>query len=129
MSWQPSPLEEQRLEKLGRLREAGIDPYPLRAERSHTTAAAVAAFEAAPEGEAVVATVCGRLMSIRDMGKSVFADVADESGRLQLFLRRDDVGEEGHAHFKKLLDLGDFVQATGEIFRTRAGEILSLIHI
>ncbi len=123
MSWQPNPLEEQRLEKLGRLRQAGIDPYPLRAERSHTTAAAVAAFEAAPEGEAVVATVCGRLMSIRDMGKSVFADVADESGRLQLFLRRDDLGEESHAHFKKLLDLGDFVQATGEMFRTRAGEI------
>ena len=123
MSWQPSPLEEQRLEKLGRLREAGIDPYPLHVERSHTTAAAVAAFEAAPEGDAVAVTICGRLMSIRDMGKSVFADVADESGRLQLFLRRDDLGEESHNQFKKLLDLGDFVQATGEMFRTRAGEV------
>ena len=73
---------------------------------------ALTAFEAAPEGETVTVTVCGRLLSVRDMGKSVFADVADESGRLQLFLRRDDVGEERHNQFKKLLDLGDFVQAT-----------------
>ncbi len=123
MSWQPNPLEEQRLEKLARLRQAGIDPYPLRVSRSHTTAEAVAAFEAAAEGQTVSATVGGRLLSVRDMGKSVFADVADESGRLQLFLRRDDVGEEAHNQFKKLLDLGDFVSATGEMFRTRMGEV------
>jgi len=123
MSWQPNPLEEQRLEKLARLREAGIEPYPLRAERSHTTAEAVAAFEAAAEGDTVAVTLCGRLLSVRDMGKSVFADIADESGRVQLFLRRDDVGEEAHAHFRKLLDLGDFISASGEMFRTRMGEV------
>ncbi|HQF70547.1 MAG TPA: OB-fold nucleic acid binding domain-containing protein, partial [Promineifilum sp.] len=123
MSWQPNPLEEQRLEKLARLREAGIEPYPLRVERSHTTAEAVAAFEAAAEGDAVTVTVGGRLLSVRDMGKSVFADIADESGRLQLFLRRDDVGEEAHAQFRKLLDLGDFVSASGDMFRTRMGEV------
>jgi len=123
MSWQPNPLEEQRLEKLARLREAGIEPYPLRAERSHTTAEAVAAFEAAAEGDTVAVTLCGRLLSVRDMGKSVFADIADESGRVQLFLRRDDVGEEAHAHFRKLLDLGDFISARGEMFRTRMGEV------
>ncbi|MBX7251923.1 MAG: lysine--tRNA ligase [Candidatus Promineofilum sp.] len=123
MSWQPNPLEEQRLEKLARLREAGIEPYPLRVERSHTTAEAIAAFEAAAEGDTVAVTLCGRLLSVRDMGKSVFADIADESGRVQLFLRRDDVGEEAHAHFRKLLDLGDFISASGEMFRTRMGEV------
>ena len=122
MSWQPNPLEEQRLEKMARLRDAGIEPFPLRAQRTHTTAEALAAYEA-PEGAGEEATVCGRIISLRDMGKTVFAHIADEHGKLQLFLRRDDVGEESHAIFKKLLDLGDFVQASGELFRTKSGEI------
>lgn len=112
MSWQPNPLEELRLEKLARLEEAGIEPYPLRASRTHTTAEAIAAFEAAAEGEGVTATAGGRLVSVRDMGKTIFAHIADGAGRLQLFVRRDDVGEESHAIFKKLLDLGDFIEAS-----------------
>ena len=123
MSWQPNPLEEQRLEKLARLQAEGIDPYPLRVQRTHTTAEAIAAFESAPEDEAPRVTVCGRVVSLRDMGKSVFAHIADEHGRLQLFLRREDVGEESHTIFRKLVDLGDFIQASGEMFRTRAGEV------
>jgi lysyl-tRNA synthetase class 2 len=123
MSWQPNPLEEQRLEKLARLQAAGIDPFPLRAERTHTTAEALADFEAAAEDELVNATVCGRLISLRDMGKSIFAHVTDEHGKLQLFLRREEIGEESHTTFKKLTDLGDFVQASGVLFRTRQGEI------
>lgn len=123
MSWQPNPLEELRLEKLARLEEAGIESYPLRAQRTHTTADAIAAFEAAAEGQDVQATVCGRLVSVRDMGKTVFAHVADEHGRLQLFVRRDDVGEDSHAIFRKLIDLGDFIEASGEMFRTKTGEV------
>jgi lysyl-tRNA synthetase class 2 len=122
MTWQPNALEEQRLEHMARLAELGQEPYPSRAERTHTTAEAIAAFEAAPEETAVEVTVAGRLMSVRDMGKTVFAHIADEAGRLQLFLRRDELGEEGHNAFKKLLDLGDFVEAGGHMFRTRAGE-------
>jgi lysyl-tRNA synthetase class 2 len=123
MAWEPSALEAQRLAKAARLAEMGIDPYPPRAGRSHTTVAAIAALEAAGEGDAVEATVAGRLMSVRDMGKTVFAHIADEHGRLQLFLRRDDLGEESHDTFRKLLDLGDFVEATGTMFRTRTGEV------
>ena len=126
MSWNPSPLEEQRLSKVERLREAGIDPYPLRTERTHKTAVALEQFaqaeQAGNEAEMTV-TVCGRLVAMRDMGKTVFAHITDESGRLQLFLRRDVVGEESHYTFRKLTDLGDFVQATGTLFRTRAGEV------
>ena len=121
MSWQPSPLEEQRLAKIDQLREAGIEPYPPRVERTHTTAVALAAFQEDAD-EQITVTVCGRLVSLRDMGKTVFAHIADEYGRIQLFIRRNDVGEESHRIFRKLLDLGDFVQATGHLFRTRTGE-------
>ncbi len=123
MTWEPSSLEEQRLDKLARLQEAGINPYPLRVERTHTSAQAIAAFEAAAEGETILATVTGRLVSMRDMGKTVFAHVEDGDGRIQLFLRRNEIGEEPHRIFRKLLDLGDFVQASGILFRTRTGEV------
>lgn len=73
MSWEPNPLEEQRLEKLARLQDEGIDPYPLRVERTHTNSEAIATFEAADEGVPVPVTVCGRLISVRDMGKTIFA--------------------------------------------------------
>jgi lysyl-tRNA synthetase class 2 len=125
MDWEATALEEQRLSKLARLEEMGIDPYPARARRTHTTAEAIAAFEASEDEaeEEIVVTVCGRLTAVRDMGKSIFADVEDGDGRIQLFLRRNEVGEEGHDIFKKLLDLGDFVQTTGSVFRTRMGEV------
>lgn len=124
MTWQPSPLEEQRLNKLERLREAGINPYPRRVERTHTTVEAKEAFAAVEAEEAeVTVTVTGRLVSMRDMGKSVFAHIEDGYGRIQLFLRREEVGEDSHLNFRKLLDLGDFVQAAGVVFRTRAGEV------
>lgn len=123
MSWQPTHLEEQRLAKLERLVAEGIEPYPLRIERTHTTAEALAAFAAADEEDAVTVTVCGRLVSLRDMGKTVFGHVLDGNGRLQLFIRREEIGEESHAIFRKLIDLGDFAQASGVLFRTRAGEV------
>lgn len=121
MTWQPNQLEEQRLEKLERLQEANIEAFPLRVERSHTSVEAVTAFEL-DESAAAEVTVCGRMVSLRDMGKTVFAHVEDGHGRLQLFVRRDDIGAESHQIFRKLLDLGDFVQASGTMFRTRTGE-------
>lgn len=122
MSWEPNRLEQQRLDKLTRLAEANIQPYPTTSERTHTTAEAIAAFEANPEAETIV-TVVGRLLTMRDMGKSVFAHVEDGFGRIQLFARRNEVGEEPHYNLRKLTDLGDFIQATGILVRTRTGEI------
>ncbi|HSM57699.1 MAG TPA: lysine--tRNA ligase [Candidatus Sulfomarinibacteraceae bacterium] len=128
--WEPTRLEEQRLEKLERLREQGINPYPARAERTHTIAQALTTFEQTEAGaedeqepDQINVTVTGRLVSIRDMGKTVFADIEDGTDRIQLFLRRNEVGEDDHYRFRKLLDLGDFVQASGYLFRTRMGEI------
>ena len=130
MPWEPNHLEQQRLDKLERLRDAGLDPYPPRSNRTHKVEDAVAAFEkleaAAPAGDALPrenVTVTGRLVSFRDMGKSVFAHIEDGTGRIQLFARREEVGEESHKQLRKLTDLGDFIEATGYLLRTRTGEI------
>jgi lysyl-tRNA synthetase class 2 len=124
MSEEPlTDQEQQRRIKLARLREAGIDPYPARATRTHTTAQAIAALEGWSEGdEPLTVTVVGRLVSIRVMGKSSFAHIEDGDGRLQLYLRRDVVGDPLYTLFKQDLDLGDFVEATGSLFHTRTGE-------
>ena len=116
-------LERIRSQKVSRLRQAGMDPYPPRSKRTHTTGGAVRAFEDAPQDAEVRATVVGRLRSIRRMGKAVFAHVEDTAGQLQLFLRTDELGAERLEIFNDLFDLGDFVQAAGVLFRTRAGEV------
>lgn len=122
MSWEANRLEQKRIEKLNRLVEAGLDPFPTTAERTHTSVDAIAAFDESAETQIDV-TVVGRLMSMRDMGKTVFAHIEDGFGRIQLFMRRNDVGKESHTQFRKLIDLGDFVQASGVLFKTRTGEV------
>jgi lysyl-tRNA synthetase class 2 len=116
-------LEQIRLRKADWLRGQGMDPYPTRASRTHTAQAALAAFEAAPPSEAVQATVVGRLRSLRRMGKVTFAHLEDGSGRLQLYLRAEDLPEGAMRLFEEGFDLGDFMQAEGELFRTRTGEV------
>ncbi|MGQ9459370.1 MAG: amino acid--tRNA ligase-related protein, partial [Anaerolineae bacterium] len=123
MTRELSDHEQQRRLKLERLRQAGIDPYPPRCQRTHTTQQALAAFEAGTlSGEEEIAIV-GRLVSIRVMGRSTFAHVEDGTGRLQIYLRQDEVGEEAYTLFKQDFDLGDFVEARGTLFRTRTGEV------
>jgi lysyl-tRNA synthetase class 2 len=126
MATEYSNLEQIRLEKLMRLREKGIEPYPARVQRTHTSQQAMAAFEAgeaANNSDGVKATLVGRLRSMRPMGKITFAHIEDGDGRVQLFLRANEVGEEQLELFNHEYDLGDFVQADGEMFRTKTGEI------
>jgi len=127
MTWQPAnQLERERLDKLERLTSKGIDAYPPRAARTHTTAQALAAFEAVPASDTppeIAVSVCGRFKSIRISGKASFAHIEDGAGQLQLFVKQDQVGEAAYEMFKKEYDLGDFVQADGLMMRTRAGEI------
>src|SRR5687768_8851522 len=123
-----SELQAIRRDKAEAMRAAGVDPYPLRAARTHTTEAALARFAAVEPGLAggddpELITVVGRLVSRRHQGKTVFAHLRDGHGELQLYLRRDDLGEAAFEELLKLYDLGDFVQATGTLFRTRMGEV------
>jgi lysyl-tRNA synthetase class 2 len=118
-----SELEKNRLEKVRRLRESGIEPYPALTERTHTNAEARGAFERAAEGGPVPVILAGRLRSVRSMGKAVFAHIEDGSGQIQLLLKADLLGKEFLDAFRDLYDLGDIVQAAGPLFRTRTGEI------
>jgi lysyl-tRNA synthetase, class II len=115
-------LVRDRLQKIEALRERGIPPYAYGFERTHGAAEAIAAFEEAGEEEGTEVRVAGRIVSWRKMGKTTFAHIADASGRIQLFLRRDDLGDEAYGDLK-LLDLGDWVGAAGTLFRTRTGEV------
>ncbi len=117
-----SDRRDQRLEKLARIRERGIDPYPARVNYTHTAAQALKAFEGAGEDAEISVKVVGRLVAIRVMGKSTFAHIADGSGRIQIYARRDTLGEEAYDLLRREMDLGDFVCVEGLLFRTRTGE-------
>ncbi len=120
------PLTEQeivRRQKLERLRQAGTEPYPPRAHRTPTAAQAIAAFKTGDlDGEQPM-TLTGRLIAVRVMGKASFAHIEDGTGRIQFYIRQDVVGDETYDFFRRDLDLGDFVEVTGPLFRTRTGEI------
>jgi lysyl-tRNA synthetase, class II len=121
-----SNLEQNRLEKAQRLREMGMEPYPLRSQRTHSSQEAIRAFEEAQtagQTEPIQMTLAGRLRSVRPMGKITFAHIEDGSGRVQLFFRSDEIGQDGLDLFNDEFDLGDFIQANGTLFRTRTGEI------
>ena len=130
--WQPNKLEQERLGKLNTLEAQGVTAYPARVERTHTTAQAVAELEAyeaehpgADVAETPIAvTVAGRIRRVNIKGKVSFLHIEDESGRVQLFLRFNDMNESQYNAVKeKLIDTDDFVQASGTMMRTQAGEI------
>ena len=115
-----SDLLQIRRDKLTELQESGNDPFAItRYEVTHQSEEIKNDFETL-EGQRV--SVAGRLMSKRGMGKAVFADLQDGAGRIQLYVRIDDVGEEALTRFKKY-DIGDIVGVQGEAFRTKRGEI------
>ncbi len=113
-------LLKVRREKLAALREAGRDPFVETRYDVDTHAREINEGFEALEGKNV--SIAGRLMSKRGMGKVSFCDLMDESGRVQLYVRRDLVGEEDYSWFKKC-DIGDIVGVTGEVFKTEKGQI------
>lgn len=132
------PLEhsefDERVKKLELLRAAGINPYPERFERTHTVS------EARKIGEKGVRTtedvikdtkksmqLCGRLMSWRSHGKLSFGQLQDFSGRIQICLMRDVVGEKSYKFFQKHIDVADFLGLSGELFVTQHGELTLMI--
>ncbi len=128
MVWEPNRLEVDRLERVQALEARNIEPFPARVQRTHTAAQAVAAYEAQEAlGEAaapVEVTVCGRIRRVNLKGKVSFMHIEDETARVQLFLRVNELGDATYDLVKdKLIDSDDFVQASGTMMRTQAGEI------
>ncbi len=116
-------LDEQhriRLEKLAVLKEAGKDPYKITKFPVDTYNKDIRdRFDELENGEVIIA---GRMMTRRIMGKASFMDIRDASDRMQVYVRKDDVGEEDYADFKKW-DIGDIIGVKGKVFRTKMGEI------
>jgi len=117
-------LEKIRLQKIEELRAEGIDPFPPRAQRTHTSAEAINAFEKAEQsGAEVPVTLAGRIRAVRPMGKLSFAHIEDGAGKVQLFLRSNELGQEKVDFFNRMFDIGDFIQASGGMLRTKTGEV------
>ena len=128
MSLELSEQEQLRRASLAALRELGINPYP--AERYEVTATAreIAENFSPEKGNYQNVSVAGRIMSRRIMGSASFFELQDSTGRIQIYIRRDDVCPEGdttlyNTVFKKLLDIGDFVGVEGFAFLTNTGEL------
>ncbi len=114
-------ITEQRLESLSRIRARGIDPYPHAYQVSHTIGEVIALFEREAENPQD-ASLAGRVMSKRSIGKMSFLDIRDGSGKIQLSLRYDLLGRDKY-EFLQHVDIGDIIGAKGKLFRTKSGEL------
>src|SRR5690606_27286246 len=128
MSQELNDQELARREALQKLRELGIDPYPAAEFPVNTTAREVkGSFREGGEARQDV-VLAGRLMGRRIMGKASFAELMDQSGRIQIYLNRDEIcpGDDKSLYndvFKKHLDIGDFIGIKGFVFKTQVGEV------
>lgn len=120
-----------RREKLARLRELGINPYPYRYRRTHTSKQLIETFDSVgvtddaqlndPASPRV--HVAGRIVSQRSKGKTAFAHIQDPDGRIQIYARKDVLGDDAYEAFSKLYDMGDIIGVHGVLFKTHTGEI------
>ena len=101
-----------------RFAQDGIDPYPIESHRTHTAAEALEHFD---ELQGRRYTLDGRIMLLRRHGKATFAHIEDGTGRIQIYIKRDTVGDDAF-NLIRLIDLGDFIEASGTLFTTKTGE-------
>ena len=113
-------LRQIRIDKLNAMRAAGKDPFTVTTADQNIHSNEIA--ERFEELENKDVCICGRMMSRRDMGKANFIDVRDRNGRMQVYVKIDEVGEDVFADFKKW-DIGDIIEVKGFVFKTRRGEI------
>jgi len=128
MSEALSEQEIQRRNSLEEIKKLGIDPYPAELYEVNTSAKEIHASYERDKLNFKNVSIAGRIMTVRDMGKACFASLQDSTGRIQLYIRRDDIcpGEDKSLYdavFKKLLDIGDIVGIKGYVFTTKVGEI------
>ncbi len=115
----------EREEKLKELRKTGVQPYGRKFPRTHSVRKLRDDFELFVESEEEV-TVAGRIFLMRRHGKAAFADLRDETGKIQIYVKSDMVGEKTYRIFE-LLDIGDFIGVKGSVFKTRTGEMTILV--
>ncbi|MBM3248455.1 MAG: lysine--tRNA ligase [Candidatus Omnitrophica bacterium] len=107
----------QRVNKIKSLRDKGVDPYPRKFSYSSNIGEVLADFQ-----EAKTVSLAGRLVAKRGHGKAGFSNIQDQTGKIQLYIKEDDIGKEKFDFFKDL-DIGDFIGVKGELFKTHTGEI------
>ena len=117
---------EVRRQKLGELRQAGFD-FPNDVKPTHTANGIHEAFEALDKAQLeerrAEVELCGRIVLRRDMGKASFATILDSGVRIQIYVRQDEIGEDGYEEFKQRVDIGDIVAVNGTVMRTNRGEL------
>jgi lysyl-tRNA synthetase class 2 len=116
-----SEILQHRIDKLKKLKEKNINPYPYSFKRTHTSVEIIGNFEKLESEQAEVKTA-GRIVSLRLHGKSLFAHLKDGDGKIQIYVKADEVGKEKFELFD-LFDIGDFLGVTGKVFKTKTGEI------
>ena len=121
-------LIKRRLEELEEIKKLGINPYPHRFDVTSTSKDIIANFidpesdEEKEKRKEILVSVAGRIVAIRKMGKAAFCHIKDDSGKIQLYIRKDDVGDISYS-ILKLLDIGDIIGVKGFVFRTKTGEV------
>ena len=117
-------LRETRIDKIKKLKDAGILAYPAKTNRTHSVKAALKDFKKLSGGilgkKSIV--IAGRIMAKRGQGGLTFVDVNDGSGKLQALIKTDKLGEKGYQFFLDVFDIGDFVEIKGKLFTTKRGE-------
>ncbi len=125
-----SEQEKVRIEKLKKIIELGIDPYPRKFERTHSVSEIKENFEQKRreelERETISLKTCGRIMTVRRMGGASFFHISDGKNRLQCYIKKDMISEKEWKLFD-LLDIGDIVGVSGRLFRTKTGELTVLL--
>ena len=116
-----------RLKKASDLEEGGETVYPAGCARTHSCAAARMVIE--QEGHAGSVTVAGRIRQIRKHGGSTFVRLEDESGDIQLYFKKDTLGDERYTRFSDTIDLGDILEGSGELFITKTGETTVMVSL
>lgn len=125
MDMKDNPLRAEKFRKLKDLRDAGINPYPHTYKRTHKISELLvkdSEFQAGDVKEELTATIAGRLMTKRPMGKAAFFNIADQSGNMQAYVQVSELSPEDQTAFK-LLDIGDIVGISGYLFKTKKGEL------
>lgn len=120
-------LRQIRVEKLRALIKQGVDPYPAETKRTHAVGETLASFNSLSKAKKKI-TLTGRLMSKREHGGLIFSDIQDESGKIQILFKKDELKNDDWNLITNLIDIGDFMEAVGTLFVTKRGEKTLLIN-